>query len=106
MPVDIVTMEDCASNYGVFTVTGSKGDKYTVTFSGSEGPAHCTCPGFKFRQNCKHIEQVYKDACLFNPQWHDAKSKPKLRPSSYTYTQFSKTKCRCGGPMVYVRHAV
>lgn len=38
MPAETVTMEDCASNYGVFQVVGSAGVTYTVTLSGSEGP--------------------------------------------------------------------
>lgn len=34
-------------------VLGSKGDKYTITEV--DGVRHCTCSGFKFRGNCKHI---------------------------------------------------
>ena len=108
MSIDIVTMEDCASNYGVFKMPGSKpGTEYTVTLHGSEGPAHCTCEGnTKFNKQCRHIKQVYDQACLFNPQWHDGKEEPKLRPIEYTYDRFSQNKCACGGPMVYVRRAV
>jgi hypothetical protein len=106
MGIDIVTMEDCASNYGVFKVTGSKGKIYTVSFNGSEGPAFCPCDGFKFHKDCRHIKEVYEKACLYNPQWHDSKEHPELRPINYTYTGFSSAKCRCGGPMVYVKRAV
>ena len=116
MSIDIVTMEDCASNYGVFKVPGSKpGTEYTVTLHGSEGPAHCTCEGFRWSgelgqlrdlKSCKHIKQVYDQACLYNPQWHDSNENPKLKPVSYTYDHFSRSKCACGGPMVYVRRAV
>lgn len=34
----------------VRTVKGSNGKTYTVT-----GDHHCTCPGFTFRSNCKHL---------------------------------------------------
>ena len=110
MSIDIVTMEDCASNYGVFEVPGSKpGTSYIVTFNGSEGPAHCTCEGYRWSgklKSCRHIKLVYDLACLYNPQWHDSNENPKLKPVSYTYDRFSRSKCACGGPMVYVRRAV
>jgi hypothetical protein len=36
-------------------VMGSKGERYTITeFSGIR---QCSCPGFKFRSKCRHIEQ-------------------------------------------------
>jgi len=37
-------------------VTGSKGDAYKVTFGSTAGKWSCTCPGFGWRQKCKHIE--------------------------------------------------
>lgn len=40
----------------VFEVAGSKGSKYTVT-SNSKGWS-CTCPGFQFRKQCKHISEL------------------------------------------------
>lgn len=109
MGIDIVVMEDCASNYGVFKVSGSKGALYDVTLNGSEGPAHCTCKAFQFsgkERSCRHIRKVLSEACLYNPQWHDAKEKPAIRPTSYTYMAFTSNKCECGGPMVAVRRAV
>lgn len=109
MSYDIVTMEDCASNFGVFEITGSKGDTYTVTFSGSEGPAHCTCPAYRFsgaEMHCKHVARVHDQACFYNPQWHEAHPEPILRPVGYTYEQFSGGTCECGGPLVYVKRAV
>lgn len=36
-------------------VEGSKGNKYTVSRSGNR--LTCTCPGFSFRHDCKHIKQ-------------------------------------------------
>lgn len=40
----------------VFTVTGSKGDTYTVIREGSR--SSCTCAGFSFRKTCKHLSMV------------------------------------------------
>ena len=38
------------------TVAGSKGNVYNVTSTG--GVWSCTCTGFQFRNQCKHIAQV------------------------------------------------
>ena len=35
-------------------VIGSKGEKYTIT--DANGIYQCSCPGFKFRGKCRHIE--------------------------------------------------
>jgi hypothetical protein len=40
----------------VWTVKGSKGDEYRV--SELNGALSCTCSGFKFRGDCKHIKNV------------------------------------------------
>ena len=108
MGVDIVRMEDCASNYGVYKVPGSKGQTYEVSLHGSEDAPHCTCMAFAFSQgqSCKHVKAVLDGACLYNPQWHDAKENPAFRPAGYTYDKFSGSKCECGGPMVVVLRAV
>lgn len=111
MSIDIVVMSDCASNYGVFHIPSSDGKSvYTVTLSGSEGPAHCNCKAFGFsgaKQTCKHVKQVYDGACLYNPQWHDANPNPRVRPVDYCYDAVVLDKtCECGGPMVAVRRAV
>jgi hypothetical protein len=42
-----------------WTVTGSKGDKYTVTKE--DNGFTCSCTGFQFRGKCKHIEQITKE---------------------------------------------
>jgi predicted nucleic acid-binding Zn finger protein len=107
--IQIVVMSDCASNYGVYKLKGSRGAEYTVSLGGSEGPGYCTCPAFKFsgaKMDCKHIRTVWDKACMYNPQWHDAKESPELRPVDYTYDAFTGEKCRCGGPLVSVRRAV
>lgn len=35
---------------------GSKGNTYYVTVE--DGITQCTCPGYKFRGNCKHVNEV------------------------------------------------
>ena len=40
----------------VWEVKGSKGDIYKVTEV--RGEYSCTCSGFKFRGDCKHIKQI------------------------------------------------
>lgn len=44
-----------AAETRVWTVTGSKGDVYTVTRQGSK--ITCTCPGFQFRHHCRHATE-------------------------------------------------
>lgn len=39
-----------------WTVTGSRGDEYTISLS--DGYLSCSCSGFKFRGKCKHLEQI------------------------------------------------
>jgi hypothetical protein len=44
------------SKVETFEVAGSKGSVYTVT--NENGRWACTCVGFGFRKDCKHIHQV------------------------------------------------
>jgi hypothetical protein len=39
-----------------WTVKGSRGDEYRVTESG--GTFSCSCTGFRFRGECKHVKAV------------------------------------------------
>jgi len=41
-----------------WTVTGSRGDQYTVTEQA--GTWNCTCAGFQFRGKCKHVTELSK----------------------------------------------
>jgi hypothetical protein len=45
-----------------YIITGSKGDKYTVT--NRNGKFSCDCPAGKFRGYCKHSTQVQKESSL------------------------------------------
>lgn len=38
-------------------VPGSKGNEYTVTLENNE-PTHCTCLGFHYRKNCRHLQEA------------------------------------------------
>lgn len=40
----------------VFSVTGSKGEVYTVSRMSNKWT--CTCKGFEFRKNCRHIAEA------------------------------------------------
>lgn len=111
MPAEIIVMADCQSNYGVYKLPGSKGTVYTVSFGGSEGPAHCTCPAYKFSgegRHCKHIEKVWNGACMYNPQWCKGHNPIRFKPVEYTYDAVvPDEECpNCGGPVVAVRRAV
>jgi hypothetical protein len=46
-------VESCGKEY---RVPGSKGSIYTVT--DDAGVWSCTCSGFKFRNRCRHIEEI------------------------------------------------
>jgi hypothetical protein len=45
-----------------WTVSGSKGDLYTVTEN--HGLWTCTCSGFKFRNQCRHVEEISNKVSL------------------------------------------
>ena len=41
--------------YDEVRVEGSKGSIYTVRKETTTGGLTCTCPGFKYREKCKHL---------------------------------------------------
>ena len=43
-----------------WTVTGSKGDTYTVR--SLDGQWSCSCPGFGFRRKCRHITEIKNES--------------------------------------------
>lgn len=68
-PVRIITMDlvediqllkgkfkDVDTGVKVFSVKGSKGNTYTVTRNGNGW--NCTCAGFQFRRQCKHVSEL------------------------------------------------
>ena len=50
----IVTREEPEGR--VWEVAGSKGDVYKVTEL--DGHLNCTCSGFRFRGDCKHVKSI------------------------------------------------
>jgi hypothetical protein len=44
-----------------FASSSAAGKFYRVTF-GSAGHLECTCPGFEYRGECKHVREVRKTA--------------------------------------------
>jgi hypothetical protein len=42
--------------YKTWTVTGSKGSTYTV--SDIDGKLSCSCSGFQFRGQCRHVKEI------------------------------------------------
>ena len=62
----IIHCYTCPSNrWWQKEVIGSKGNKYTVTYTEHTG-WHCTCPGFQYRSSCKHIKDAEKERCGWN----------------------------------------
>ena len=54
------TVPAIAVSQRVHLVSGSKGSTYSVTIDGKQ--RSCTCPGYGFRRDCKHIRQVLENA--------------------------------------------
>lgn len=48
--------KDIDTDVKTWEVPGSKGNKYIVTRS-NQGWS-CTCPGFQFRRQCKHVSEL------------------------------------------------
>lgn len=111
MPAEIVNSVFCAQYWATFEVPSSDGrTKYRVTLAGGEGQAHCECKAWEFApvdgKDCKHIREVWKEACLWNPQWHDG-GPNTLQPVETYERKVPGEQCpACGGPVVPVRIAV
>ena len=56
--VSAYNQDAAETSAAVVTVTGSKGDKYYVRLQDSA--AECSCTGFKYRGECKHLEIARK----------------------------------------------
>lgn len=112
MGIDIIPAVFCADYWSTFDVPGSKGKVWQVDWVGGEGPAYCNCPAFKYSketpQTCKHLDEVFKKGCFWNPQWCDGNTKEmRPRPDSCSRSTVIGEKCpHCGGPVVAVRIAV
>lgn len=64
----IQIMQQCAED-GERNIGG-----YKQVGLGTENPS-CTCKGFKYRKNCKHIKQALGDICQYHELVH---GKPKV----------------------------
>lgn len=53
---ETVKVEAVQPKVRTFTITGSKGDVYTVNIG--EKYSDCTCAAFQFRRSCKHIKEA------------------------------------------------
>lgn len=53
---DDVVQAKPVSTDRVITIAGSKGSTYHVSISG--GKTTCSCPGFGFRKDCKHVREL------------------------------------------------
>jgi len=49
---------EVAPPYEEYTVPGSKGNTYKVTVN--DGVVMCTCPGYQYRGDCKHVNSLEK----------------------------------------------
>lgn len=65
---------------------------YDLEYTGYEGWG-CSCPGFKYRHDCKHVKQAREEQCT----WHGAYDEPQEQEGVCP---------RCGGPTVYVKVGV
>ena len=84
----------CSTNKEWSTqIVGSKGTVYTVRHQKVAGVYDytCTCPSFKFRRKCKHIDQADKLRCGWDEFYSDGKAQPK--PTANNPDQHSCPNC-------------
>lgn len=67
----------CASDSVSEQVVGSKGDRYDVLVSHNSELDQCTCPGFTFRRNCKHVTELRKKLCGWSAQCSEKTQTPQ-----------------------------
>jgi hypothetical protein len=105
MPAQEEVVGFCATYYGVFEIRSSDGETlYEVNPDANNGG--CSCKGWEYRQKCRHMERVWEEACLYNPQWKDP-GPGTLEPVRYLRPGDHYGECPgCGGPLVPVRIAV
>lgn len=49
-------IEEVVAAQTTWEFVGSRGDRYVVTKD--EGVYNCTCPGYKYRGECKHVKEL------------------------------------------------
>jgi hypothetical protein len=105
LPDDLTIVVACMTNTGwSTTVTGSKGDLYTVRWCfqpRGQYDYECTCPSYVNRgTHCKHIRQVINEKRRCG--WSEERTK-----SIFSWLQEmieKRGKCpRCGGPVMYAK---
>jgi hypothetical protein len=52
----VIPKEKPKQSSSIWTVAGSKGNSYTVEMVGQQ--LVCSCPGFKYRSKCRHVEEI------------------------------------------------
>lgn len=111
MPAEVVVGSFCASWFASYDVPGSKGNTYRCSLNGTSGP-HCPCKSFQFApetdKRCKHLDQIHREACLWNVQFHEGNKPVALYPVAYDMSNEipGETCPNCHGPVVAVRIAV
>lgn len=96
--LDIIYVQVCGTNALKEEVQGSKGETYEVFAHQDESYDNCTCMGFQFRRNCKHVRALREKLC----GWHEQASEERQTPQ-----QEMEGICpKCGGETVVIRFAV
>ena len=71
--VQVCSQEDYSEN-----VPASKGTEvYDVHVTRSGTGDNCTCPGFTFRRNCKHVKAAHEKLCNWQENLSDEQQTPQ-----------------------------